>query len=138
MAFPDIENPLAGSFGSKGRSLFGRIKRLGTVKLVLGATALVLVADHLMAPRGMSYASKAWSKIAGGRLLPAPPIPPPGVTAKGYFAGANRQAGNGWGYMPAGGWALNTPAGPNPYAHAEHGQRGWFPGSGQPWFPWAE
>lgn len=138
MAFPDIENPLAGSFGSKGKSLFGRIKRLGTVKLALLAAGGVLLADHLIAPRGMSYASKAWGKIAGGRLLPAPPIPPPGVTAKGEFTGANRQAGWNRGTMPYGGWALNAPAGPWPYAHAEHGQLGWFPGSGEPWFPWAE
>lgn len=88
--------------------------RRGPVELVVGAAAVYLVADHLLAPKGMSYVSKLTAKVSGsslGRKIAA--IPPPG-----HATGANNQAGWNRGMSPYGGWALNAPAGPWPYAHA--------------------
>jgi len=111
------------------KSIEHRIDKLSPMELVLLAAGGVLVVEHLIAPKGMSLASKAIDKITGkSHALPPPPPPPPMIpppaaiaAAKGYFAGANNQAGWNRGMSPYGGWALNAPAGPWPYAHAGGG-----------------
>ena len=113
------------------------LHRRSALEIALGATALVLAADHMIAPKGMSIVTKTTRKISGAlggkgvaRALPPPPphlpavIPPPGAV----HAGANAQAGWNRGMSPYGGWALNASAGPWPYAHAgqHYGQHyGW-------------
>ena len=105
------------------------LHRRSALEIALGATALVLVADHFVAPKGMSIVTKTTRKISGmlggkgmARALPPPPphlpavIPPPGAAA--IHAGANAQAGWNRGVSPYGGWALGAPGGPWPYAHA--------------------
>jgi len=116
--------------GDKGffKSIEHRIDKLSPVELVILGVGGALIVEHLIAPKGMSFASKAIDKITGKThaLLPPPPPPPPVIpppaaiaqAAKGYFAGANQQAGWNRGMSPYGGWALNASAGPWPYAHA--------------------
>jgi len=104
-----------------------RVRGLETWQLVVGGVALVAVVDWAIAPKGMSFAAKAWDKLGGAKALPPPPPPPPPppaltpaqVAAKGDWTGANAQAGWNRGMSPYGGWALNAPAGPWPYAHAQ-------------------
>jgi hypothetical protein len=111
-----------------------RVSKLSTLEFALVAVGGVLLVDHLIAPKGMSYASKALAKVGVHPALPAlpppPVIPPPGVTAsiaaKGEYAGANAQAGWNRGMSPYGGWALNAPAGPWHYAHANSPHRGGY------------
>jgi hypothetical protein len=116
------------------KSIEHRIDKLSPMALVLLAAGGVLVVEHLIAPKGMSLASKAIDKITGKAhaLLPPPPpppvIPPPAViaqAAKGYFAGANQQAGWNRGMSPYGPWAVANPM--FQYAHADQGH---------PWYEW--
>lgn len=91
--------------GSSGRGFLGdverRIRGLETWQLVLGGAVVVLVGDHLIAPKGMSFASKMMDKLGGSRApaLPPPPLPPAlvaphaAMAARGDYAGANNQAG---------------------------------------------
>jgi hypothetical protein len=125
--------------GNGGGGLFKDIERrvrgLETWQLLLLGAGGVLLVDHLIAPKGMSFASKAMDKLGGAKpALPPPPPPPPVLApvAKGDWTGANAQAGWNRGMSPYGGWALNAPAGPWPYAHP--GQTyGW-----QSEYPWAQ
>jgi hypothetical protein len=114
MAFRTIKKTLA-----SGQHWLGR---RSTVEIVLGGAALLLAADHFTAPKGMSYVSKITTKLTGpkGLLGRSHPIPPPGVKT-----GANMGPGWGRGTSPYGGWALNAPAGPWPYAHAGRGHHGY-------------
>lgn len=107
-------------------STLRKVRGLPTWQKGALVVAAALAVDHAIAPRGMSFASKALGKVGGRRSLPPPPppIPPPGVTAavaKGMFAGANAQAGWNRGMSPYGGWARNAPGGPWHYAHAAPG-----------------
>jgi len=132
----------AGHAGGNGGGFFEGIERrvrgLETWQLLLGGVVLVGVVDHLIAPKGMSFASKALDKLGATKpALPPPPPPPPALTpvqvaARGDWTGANAQAGWNRGMSPYGGWALNAPAGPWPYAHA---------GQHYSWgaeYPWAQ
>jgi hypothetical protein len=94
-------------------SIERRVARLGTVeKVVLGA-AVVLGIEHLIAPRGMSMATKLYHKATGAFPSLPPVIPPPGVVApalpaavaKGAFAGANQMAGWNRGMSNYGQWS---------------------------------
>lgn len=131
-AAPFVRNG-GGKWSFKG--IERRVRGLETWQVIgLGALGIA-VADHMIAPKGMSFVSKIYDKVLGHghRLppLPPPPIPasataslPPAVAtavAKGYFAGANAQAGWNRGMSPYGGWARNAPAGPWHYAHAAPG-----------------
>ncbi len=121
------------------KSIEHRIDKLSPMELVLLAAGGVLVVEHLIAPKGMSLASKAIDKITGKAsahvvppLLPPPPPPPPVIpppaaiaAAKGYFAGANQQAGWNRGMSPYGPWAVANPM--YQYAHANQGH---------PWYEW--
>jgi len=83
-----------------------QVKNLSTTQFVLVAAGGVLLLDHLIAPKGMSFASKALDKFgAGPKLALPPPLPltPQALAAKGYFAGANNMAGWNRGMSPYGG-----------------------------------
>jgi hypothetical protein len=124
--------------GKKGflHDIERRVDKLSTTQLVLLAAGGVLVVDHLIAPKGMSFVSKAWEKVSPGgahKALPPPPPPPvpvipPPIAAKGMYAGANRQAGWNRGMSPYGGWAVANPM--EQYAHAamrqNWGERDWY------------
>jgi hypothetical protein len=116
-----------------------RAKKLSTTQVVLLAAGGVLVIEHLIAPRGMSYASKLWGKVAGSHPLPPPPPPVPVIppaAAKGFYfeappeafetagdyAGANLQAGWNRGMTPYGPWASGDPM--RQYAHADQRRLG--------------
>ena len=151
----DFPPPSASNGRGNGKSIFkkieSRVRGLEGWQIALLTVGAVVVVDHVIAPKGMSFASKAMDKLGGHKALPLPPPPPipaPGVTAlpapvaaavaKGYFAGANNQAGWNRGTSPYGGWALNAPAGPWPYAHAGPGSN-WPQGAGGAWaneYPW--
>jgi hypothetical protein len=95
-------NEASGLLGNLQR----RVKNLSTAQFVLVAGAGVLLLDHLIAPKGMSFASKALDKVLPGSRLPLPPpLPPPAAiaAAKGYFSGANNMAGWNRGMSPYGG-----------------------------------
>jgi len=108
------------------------LHRRSALEIALGATALVLVADHMIAPKGMSIVTKTTRKISGvlggkgmARALPLPPphlpavIPPPGAIHAGVdYTGANAQAGWNRGMSPSFPGAYGAPGGPWPYAHA--------------------
>lgn len=82
-----------------------QVKNLSTTQFVLVAAGGVLLLDHLIAPKGMSFASKTLDKLGAGPRLPLPPpLPhPAALAAKGYFAGANNMAGWNRGQSPYGG-----------------------------------
>jgi hypothetical protein len=115
--------------GNGGRGFLKNIERhirgLETWQIVALAAAGVLAVDHAIAPKGMSFATKALDKLGMSKhpLPPPPPIPLPAAVAKGMFAGANAQAGWNRGMSPYGGWARNAPAGPWHYAHAAPGSQ---------------
>jgi hypothetical protein len=134
-----------------------RFERMGTFETVLVAGAGVLVLDHLIAPKGMSFLSKTWDKVSHrGPSIPPPipALPPPAPrvghwynfpspalveaehgmqaeAAAGDFAGANLQAGWNRGGMPYGPWAVADPMAQ--YAHAAQ-----VPGTGRQhqWYDW--
>jgi hypothetical protein len=110
-----------------GRGPLAQVESFFRKRSLLEGAAIVvgtaLVVDHLVAPKGRSQISKIMDRFMGsavpvhGPVLMAPPI-----AAKGYFASGNNMPGWNRGTMPFGGWALNAPAGPWPYAHAGPGQ----------------
>lgn len=133
---------LTGSLKRFMGNIEGRVKRFGVLEYALVAAGGILVLDHLIAPKGSSYASRAWDKISPGHghpmpLLPPPPPPPAAshpaaiAAAKGWFAGANQQAGWNRGMSPYGPWAVADPM--RQYAHAAqrrfpdiYGPGGWY------------
>lgn len=131
-----------------GKGIFKTIERhlrgLDTWQIVALAAGGVLVVDHCIAPKGMSFATKAYDKVVGqGHRLPPPPPPPipaagtaalhPALAtavAKGYFTGANRQAGwnrgmSDYGQYLGDVWQWHAHAGP------------WH-GDNYPGYPWEE
>jgi hypothetical protein len=88
-------------------------KNLGPTETWLLIGGGLLMANHLMVPRGTSVLSKMLSAIA-----PAPK-PRPVLRAPAYYAGANNQAGWNRGMSPYGPWGHAAPGGPSPYAHGD-------------------
>jgi hypothetical protein len=134
--------------GGNGKGFLGgierRIRGLETWQLVLGGAVVVLVGDHLIAPKGMSFASKMMDKLGVGKAPALPPPPPPpalspaAIAAKGDYAGANLQAGWNRGMSPYGPWAVANPM--VQYAHAAQRQHQWA--TSEPWafaaeYPWS-
>ena len=99
------------------------VRGLKTWQVALLGVGGVLAVDHLIAPKGMSFASKALDKLGMSKhpLPPPPPLPAP--VAKGLFAGANAMPGWNRGMSPFGPWARNAPAGPWHYGHAAPGSQ---------------
>src|SRR5271170_5523765 len=102
------------SFG--GASLTDRaskfFKNLSPTQTWLLVGGGLLMANHLMVPRGTSLLSKMLNAVA-----PAPQPVRPRFPV--YRAGANWGAGSGQGNKPFGPWAHAAPGGPSPYAHAD-------------------
>ncbi|HYB23847.1 MAG TPA: hypothetical protein VED41_08625 [Solirubrobacteraceae bacterium] len=78
--------------GARARGFFEKIEHEfeeNPIRSVLVAAGGVLLLDHLIAPKGMSFVSKAFDRFGGHKELPpipppipaAPPLPPP-TTAK--------------------------------------------------------
>lgn len=152
MAFiPETEHPFPhrfnghGKFGNgngNGKGFFGKIEKsinkLSTTQLVLLAAGGVLVVDHFVAPKGKSFVSKAIDKVTGSKALPPPPpapLPLPSAVAKGYWAGANKQAGWNRGMDPYGPWAVANPM--VQYAHAAQNWQPMFRNEAA-FYPWEE
>jgi len=123
------------------RSIEHKIDRLSPIQGVLIAAGCVLGLDWLVAPKGRSLIGQAIERVMPGRghheLPPPPVLPPPQVAAKGYYAGANLQAGFGHGYMPYGPWAHADAGGPTQYAHAAQRRLGDINTAGG-WYDWEE
>lgn len=120
--------------GNGGRGFLKNIERhirgLETWQIALLAAGGVLAVDHLIAPKGMSFATKALNKFGASKhpLPPPPPIPAalPAAVAKGMFAGANNMAGWNRGMSPYGGMD----------GFYWHGHGGPWHGSSYPGYPW--
>lgn len=100
MTFPALPTSIPGA--GFVNSLEHKFARLGTVEKVAVAALVVLGVEHLIAPKGMSMATKMLHKVSPARFPALPPvIPPPGVAApalpaavaRGAFAGANNMPG---------------------------------------------
>lgn len=130
--------------GTNGGFLKGierRVRGLETWQLLLLGAGGVLVVDHLIAPKGMSFASKAMDKLGGGKPALPPPPPPPALAApmaaKGTFAGANNMAGwnrgmSNYFQWPGDVWQWKPHGGP---WHNWHNEPWQF---GGPEYPWAQ
>lgn len=101
---------------SSGASLTDRaskfFKNLGPTQTVLLIGGGLLVANHLMVPRGTSVLSQILNAVA-----PAPKARP--RLQPSYYSGANIGAGWNHGNKPYGPWAHASPGGPSPYAHGD-------------------
>ncbi len=89
-------------------------KKLGPTQTWLLVGGGLLVANHLMVPRGTSVLSKMLNAVA-----PAPKARPRLAAPAYYYAGANQQAGWNRGMTPYGPWGHASPGGSSPYAHAD-------------------
>jgi hypothetical protein len=122
----------SGLFGK----LQSRVKNLSTVEFVGVAALGVVLLDHFIAPKGMSFASKIADKFSGPKLPLLPPSPQ-ALAAKGMFTGANRMAGWNRGQMdyfqwPGNVWQWQPHGGP---WHNWHNEPWQF---GGPEYPWAQ
>jgi hypothetical protein len=86
------------------------IKNLGPAQTVMLIGGGLLLANHLMVPRGTSVLSQILNAVA-----PAPKARP----RPSYYSGANFGAGWNRGNKPFGPWAHASPGGPSPYAHGD-------------------
>lgn len=129
-----------GNGGGFFKGIERRLRGLETWQLLLGGAVLVVGVDHLIAPKGMSWFSKA---VGGRRALPPPPPPPPPaltpaqVAAKGMFTGANNMAGwnrgmSNYFQWPGDVWQWKPHGGP---WHNWHNEPWQF---GGPEYPWAQ
>jgi hypothetical protein len=135
-------NGNGGGNGGFFKGIERRVRGLETWQLLLLGAGGVLIVDHLIAPKGMSFASKAMDKLGGAKpALPPPPPPPPAlasaaIAAKGMYTGANNMAGWNRGmsnYMqwPGDVWQWKPHGGP------------WHNWHNEPWqygnmeYPWA-
>lgn len=107
-----------GSLTDRASKFFKNLGPTQTWMLIGGG---LLVANHLMVPRGTSVLSKMLNAVA-----PAPATKPrPRLAMPAYYAGANSQAGWNRGMSPYGPWAHAAPGGPSPYAHSDSDTWGW-------------
>jgi hypothetical protein len=118
-----LERPEARDRSHRARGTSGSLtdragkffKKLGPTQTWLLIGGGLLVANHLMVPRGTSVLSRMLNAVAPSA---APKARPRFAAPVYYYAGANQQAGWNRGVSPYGPWGHASPGGSSPYAHA--------------------